>query len=570
MQQFPVTSNFTKCTVKMQGTENIALMQRPCVSYERLPEVGYWDITGRYHPDGVNEHSDCPEDLSVPRVEIQQKIPQIVPNQSKDLCDEFEEFLASVCTTLVTTSFKKTDIQANCDKSDVVRCGDRTDPKFQDSLSTFQSDIIDKTESTNTSVINKSEIEKKVRSDTLNTNVQVNAEEQINVATDTVDITVKSEKISGLKHKHKDKSETFDITDCLETPPNAPKETADIIDSLEVKLNIKQEPDNFFNTTDIINSKEKKISDKCIESLLHVCLTENKSINLKRSVSPELPKVEAQKKTPDPPILKPYYERSHSGSKLTRSLCQSVVRQIAAERNQVNEISPPRLAIEVPYPKRCSPKPVIHLNESNSSSSNTIVNVPFNCGEKTEKVIQTKKQPVIMLKEATVILNRININQYLNKKSRKRTRSDTESTENKKAIKHSMVEKSPHNSFPLQDKNPRVEIKRKDQIECKKAARKTTERRKSSRKKKRPQKKNINKGEKDKKWHIQRNNNSFSPKTLDQLMKSPKVILEKLRLDDVRIKKSVLANVPGLNDLGLIRPERNNRVVQVVQVSGGN
>ena len=48
----------------------------------------------------------------------------------------------------------------------------------------------------------------------------------------------------------------------------------------------------------------------------------------------------------------------------------------------------------------------------------------------------------------------------------------------------------------------------------------------------------------------------------------PRVVLERLPLDSNYVR-SVLSNVPGLNDYEMIRPTNVNHIVNVVQISGG-
>lgn len=357
----------------------------------RITGVGFWDDTGRYHPDKPSEH-DSPEDLSVSR-------PEPVPIKlQKDLCDEFEEFLASVHTAPVNNYIKNVNIQADCD------------------------DFQQKTD--NNIVV-------KVKDDSTENK------------TDIIDL--------------------IDIVDSPEETKDTQNSNTDFIF-----------PDNKSEVVSTTSARETDDSD------------------VKPKITSELEK-----------------------------LLNEPVQKQTSLLLQTQDVS----------------KKITDIEE---------------------------KQPIMKLKEATVILNRINIKQYLNRKLRRRTVSDTESTENNNEIRYPVVDKAPQGSFPLQDKNPRVETKRERSVECKKSIRKAADRRRSGRRKKRP----VKKPEKDMKWHIPKNS-SFSSKTLDQLLKSPKVILEKLRLDDARIKKSVLANVPGLNDLELIQPECSDRVVQVVQVSGG-
>ncbi|KAJ8926893.1 hypothetical protein NQ314_020745 [Rhamnusium bicolor] len=49
----------------------------------------------------------------------------------------------------------------------------------------------------------------------------------------------------------------------------------------------------------------------------------------------------------------------------------------------------------------------------------------------------------------------------------------------------------------------------------------------------------------------------------------PRVLLERIHVDNRNYARSVLANVPGLNDYQMIRPTNVNHIVNVVQVSGG-
>lgn len=377
----------------------------------RISGVGFWDSTGRYHPNRLGDH-DSPEDLSVPRPEL------VDPRLQKDLCDEFEEFLASVHTAPVTNYIKDVNIQADCDKG--------------------------------------------------------------------VDLW---EKTCAEEHKIKSEEEKSQVVEII-----------DITDSSDAE--------DVTNKPALNNSKVKE--------LLLTPHTDQKPDNSEESQSD---------------VKKP-----SATSELAKLLSCTNNKKISNDEGEKEEETKP--AVSNPQRKR--------LNGSD-------VTMPT--------------EPVVKLKEATVILNRINIKQYLNKKLRRRTVSDTESTENNKEIRYPVVDKPPQGSFPLQDKNPRVETKRERSVECKKSVKKGSERRKSGRRKKRPVKKSCDKV-KDTKWHIPKNNN-FSAKTYDQLLKRPMVILEKLSLESERVIKSLLAGVPGLNDLQLIQPEDNDRVVQVVQVSGG-
>lgn len=58
------------------------------------------------------------------------------------------------------------------------------------------------------------------------------------------------------------------------------------------------------------------------------------------------------------------------------------------------------------------------------------------------------------------------------------------------------------------------------------------------------------------------------PKSLEEI-KLPQVLLERIQVDNKSYARSVLANVPGLNDYQMIRPTNVNHIVNVVQVSGG-
>ncbi|KAJ8923694.1 hypothetical protein NQ315_010275, partial [Exocentrus adspersus] len=52
-------------------------------------------------------------------------------------------------------------------------------------------------------------------------------------------------------------------------------------------------------------------------------------------------------------------------------------------------------------------------------------------------------------------------------------------------------------------------------------------------------------------------------------VKVPRVLLERISVDNKSYARSVLANVPGLNDYQMMRPTNVNHIVNVVQVSGG-
>lgn len=209
--------------------------------------------------------------------------------------------------------------------------------------------------------------------------------------------------------------------------------------------------------------------------------------------------------------------------------------------------------------------PLVQPKRSNDAPSSTQSQLT-----EEEKIQKARQKYPIKWKEPRVILKRINIKQYLNKKLKKRAASDTE-LENNNEIRHPIVDKIPQGG-PLQDKNPRVVTKHERSVDGKGAVRKSSERRRSSDRNKPGRKPKHGSPKKDKlhgvRWHIPKGT-TITPKTLDQLRKGPKVILEKLKLDDPKVRAAVLANVPGMRDLHLMQPERNEPVVQVVQVPGG-
>lgn len=174
-----------------------------------------------------------------------------------------------------------------------------------------------------------------------------------------------------------------------------------------------------------------------------------------------------------------------------------------------------------------------------------------------ENETECQQQRDFQLKEARVVLNRLDVKEYFINKIRKRI--ETEQATEK--VRHPFNLKTPSTSFPLQDKNLRRLQKEQPDETVKKSP--PPPLRRSTRKR------NGDLAEKTDDDEVRRmTQHRFSPMTLNRMMNGPKVVLEKLRLDD--IQKCVLANIPGMSDLELIQPERNAAIVQVVQVPGGN
>lgn len=771
LQQPFASSDFTKCTVKMRLTQEMALIQTP-----RVPNTGYWDITGRYHPERPNEQ-DSPEDLSIPRLEIPIQMEELVPKQSKDLCDAFEEFLVSVYASSVMDSVKKPDVQVNCDKSyilnsksldlwvaDVIQKTDdidvaaevvienseeKSDISLENDISIEKieksTEIIDininsgvaiksvleepppiKVESGQKTFLDQltskplcmkrkpmTELEKLLSKPIVDTVAKPSAERS-KIISEVSPVKVSSEKraisqldalvtsaignkeaVSSNDHSEKRPFPQLDTAVAPTSLNDLVKETANTkkqlnlqhsssivnsnkqtvnsqdhceilqLDSLVAPINendlsketrngIEKQSTLQHNSPVIItsaNDSEKQatknqseerptlhldspLASTDVNDLQETSLTKQSTLQfdspvqttsaddlVKEAVSPKdceqqsitnldssalstgVDDVDKQAANPKgQPTLHLdsliAINTTNDSDKQVANAKEKQLQQLDSlvdinstndsdkqatnpKEQQALQLDSPEISVTSEAQREELPTlhqdfPVVTTNENQQTanpkdhSEKRIPSISIEQPQEQELEVlaQKKTSPMIMLKEATVILDRINIKQYLNRKLRRRTTSDTESTENKKEFRYPIPEKAhkaPQGTFPLQDKNPRVEIKRENLIECKKSIKKATERRKSGRKKKRPDNKYPDKG-KDMKWQ---KNNAFSPKTLDQLMKSPKVILEKLRLDDMRIKKAVLANVPGLNDLRLIRPGRNNQVVQVVQVPGG-
>lgn len=148
----------------------------------------------------------------------------------------------------------------------------------------------------------------------------------------------------------------------------------------------------------------------------------------------------------------------------------------------------------------------------------------------------------VQIKDVKVMLNRVNIKNYINRKVK---RKNEEEEKRKQAADLNVVQyppavnKAPLKPYPLQDKNPRVVLTRNDIVSV-------------------PE---LNKYKSTKV--------ATSKPTNSDMSDYPKVFLKRLDLEKRPDAKSVLANVPGLNDLQLIRPSVVDQIVQVVQIAGG-
>lgn len=252
-----------------------------------------------------------------------------------------------------------------------------------------------------------------------------------------------------------------------------------------------------------------------------------------------------------PPVLKPYYDDVPSLSS-----------PVHVEIKKEPEISKDEVVVETPNEEQIAA--VVDTKQDAPTGMDRIEEDEQTEEPKNEeKQTEVPEQPNYNLKEAKVILNRINIKEYFVNKLRKRIQQTDDETPENKQVRHAITVKTPPSSFPLQDRNLRVRTRREPTEDSgKKTPPPQPPLRRSTRKRNAlPEKSNEEEEAKQQRLRI-------SPNTINRLMKEPKVVLEKLRLED--LQKTVLANVPGMNDLELIQPEPNAAVVQVVQVPGGN
>lgn len=108
-----------------------------------------------------------------------------------------------------------------------------------------------------------------------------------------------------------------------------------------------------------------------------------------------------------------------------------------------------------------------------------------------------------------------------------RRRKSMDKSENKHGNAPNRVQN--YNISPLQDINPRVTPKENSKSSC---------------------------------------DDIVKPTSVEEI-KLPQVLLERIHVDNKSYARSVLANVPGLNDYQMIRPSNVDHIVNVVQVSGG-
>lgn len=146
------------------------------------------------------------------------------------------------------------------------------------------------------------------------------------------------------------------------------------------------------------------------------------------------------------------------------------------------------------------------------------------------------------IKDVKVMLNRVNVKSYINRKLKRRVEEEErrmgKQCENRNAVQYPTIEKPTQRS--LLDMNPRVVLNRDDIISVPDLA------------------KFRNKVPTSKEEKFNGGSKVGYPK-----VEYPKVFLERLELNRKRDVKSVLANVPGLHDLQLIRPSAVNHIVQV-------
>lgn len=186
---------------------------------------------------------------------------------------------------------------------------------------------------------------------------------------------------------------------------------------------------------------------------------------------------------------------------------------------------------------------------------NTTLNVPSSEDKQTAK---DDLKALFHMREAKVVLNRINVKSYINKKLKRRSREEekkVEQSENSNVAQQpTILNKGVKKPWPLQDMNPRVVLDR-NEIDV-------PEYNKHKNKVPSPneEKKNGDKipSKSPQKIPLNRDKSEY-----------PCVLLKRLEVDKKRDVKAVLANVPGLNDLELIRPGSTDRIVQVVQIAGG-
>lgn len=237
--------------------------------------------------------------------------------------------------------------------------------------------------------------------------------------------------------------------------------------------------------------------------------------------------------------------------------------------------------------KRGSSENLLEKPPSNMGAcKSTSLNVPSSEEKQTEK---DDLKALCQMREAKVVLNRINLRSYINKKLKRRSREEEKKVEHSEnsnvAQQPSILNKGVKKPWPLQDMNPRVVLDRNeiDVPEYNKHKNKvpsSNEERKNGDKtppKSSPneERKNGDRTPSKPSPNEERKNGdrtpSKSPLKIPQnrdKSEYPCVLLKRLEVDK-RDVKAVLANVPGLNDLELIRPGSTDRIVQVVQIAGG-